>query len=89
MRTVWKFTLELVDYQVVAMPDGARIIHCADQMGALCIWAEVDTDAPMVSRTVAVVGTGHRLVGGHHVGSVMQREGLLVWHIYIDREVTR
>jgi len=83
--TVWKYSLETRDVQDVEMPKNANIIHCAEQNNVICLWAEVEPDAPKITKTFYIVGTGwdHRpecLL--RHVGSVVESHRPLVWHIY-------
>lgn len=86
MRTIWKFPILGGWFEQLPMPRGAKILHVADQGGIINLWAEVDTTAERVRRTVVVVGTGHSLPegDGSHIGTVMQ--GQYVWHIYIEDE---
>lgn len=82
--TVWKFPLALdaKGRAEVKMPAPAAIIDTAfDADGNLCVWAEVRPSEPLVTRRLAVVGTGHDIPdNGAHVGSVI--DGMFVWHIY-------
>lgn len=84
--TVWKFNLEIVGRSTVTMPRGARILYVDDQDPGdryLQLWAEVDPHALSENRHFAVVGTGHPLPEErYHLGSVLQFNGKLVWHVY-------
>ena len=55
--------------------------HCWTEN--ICLWAEVDTDQPMMNFPVAIVGTGHGRNPNVsiYVGTVQQED--LVWHIYM------
>lgn len=86
MRAVWKYQIPVVDDQELDMPKGAVILpylEC-EGLGALRIitfWAEVWTDAPKVTRFLAIRGTGHPIEGGEeHMGTV--RDGAFMWHLY-------
>lgn len=84
MRTIWKFTLQ-VGKPPVIMPQGATLLHVGMQFGTLCLWALVDSDAPLVTRRLVVKGTGwdcHDVEASHHVGSVVDEVGGFVWHIF-------
>jgi hypothetical protein len=86
-KTIWKFTIQLVDKQVISVPKGTVIRHVAEQNGLVCLWGEVDPDTKVYDdRTVCIYGTGHPLPDnpGEYIGSVMIRNGTLVFHIYED-----
>jgi hypothetical protein len=62
------------------MPKGSTVVQVGIQGGLYCVWAMVDTDAPLEERRFVVVGTGRELtVNMHHVGTVF--ENPFVWHI--------
>lgn len=81
---IWKFELVLEDGQGVGMPQGAQLLHVAEQNGVLCLWAIVDPDAPNVIRHITIRGTGHpcgpecNVVS--HIGTVMTPP--FVWHVF-------
>jgi diguanylate cyclase (GGDEF)-like protein len=65
MRSIWRFPLELDERMTVRMPAGARILHAAvNAAGVPCLWAEVDTEAPLRDRRMTCVGTGGWLPDG-------------------------
>lgn len=82
-RAIWKYVLDIGDTVVVGMPEHAIPLSVAEQHGALCLWAEVDPDAPVAPREFHVRGTGHSLRGneGKYIGTVVMEYGL-VWHVY-------
>lgn len=85
MKAVWKFPFVVNDRVTIAMPEGARILHVAQQPRNTAyratIWAEVETDADEVERTFYVVGTGHPMGDvGTYVGTIVTP--FLVWHVY-------
>jgi hypothetical protein len=62
------------------MPQGSTVVQVGIQHGLYCIWATVDTDAPVEERFFVVVGTGSELTNNMvHVGTVF--ENPFVWHI--------
>ena len=82
-KTIWKFPLALVDAYPVDMPRGARILSVADQNGTLCLWAEVDPEAPCETRRIRIVGSGHPVPQEpklQFIGTAVQ--GPFVWHVY-------
>jgi len=81
---VWKFVVPIEDQPVLRMPRGARIISAAFQHPDVCIWALVDTKAPVEDRPLSVRGTGHPADGLAHVpfiGTVAYPMSL-VFHIW-------
>ncbi len=89
MRTVWKYDLTS-RRKTLEMPKGARPLHVDVQGPAACLWAEVDTDAPLVARRLAIVGTGHPTPDSEeadYAGTFLTPGGgTFVWHIYIAKE---
>ena len=77
---VYKYPLELTgNVQAVEMPEGAQILHVADQ-GGPTIWALVDPKAPTTKRYFGVFGTGHDCPEDGYVGTT--HAGGFVWHIF-------
>jgi hypothetical protein len=76
MKTIYKYTLDGSVY----IPQGSTVVQVGVQDGLYCIWAAVDTDAPVEERVFVVVGTGSELSDNMvHVGTVF--ENPFVWHI--------
>ncbi len=87
MMSIWKYPLEITGEQKLMTPEVWNPIHVDHQVGQLTIWAEVDADdEAMVSRSVTIVGTGHRFdsEGLVHIGSAVDPNRPLVWHVYHD-----
>jgi hypothetical protein len=82
LNTVWKFSLEITDDQIVEMPEPAELLHVAEQYGRLMLWARVDPVAPLVNRLILIRGTGHSVGSQPHVGTVGQAGGYLVRHVF-------
>lgn len=86
MKTIWKFGLKIADHQEVTMPVGAEILAVQWQGDRLFMWAIVDSRAEREQRRFHVFGTGHGLPNGvraeHHIGTVQQMGGALVWHVF-------
>lgn len=82
-RTIWKFPLEVTDYQEIKAPAG-RLLHVAVQAGVLCAWAEVTPGVPDDTIGIHIHGTGHPLSDdrGEYLGTFMLRGGALVFHAY-------
>lgn len=87
---IFKYPLALVTHQNIKMPVGAKILLVDVQplsavRGQLCLWAEVDPDAPKEDVKIEVHGTGNTISASDtrkHVGSALMDDGRLVWHVY-------
>lgn len=88
MRTIWKYTLQITDRQLVRMPAGAQILEAAEQDGKLCLWALVDPQAWAEVREISIVGTGNpvgdHIGAGDHIGTA--QIGPFVWHVFETTE---
>jgi hypothetical protein len=81
MSEVWKFPLYLVDEQILMMPEGAELLHVAEQRGLLCLWARViPTEQRVANRRILIRGTGSPLSRQPYVGTVLVDE--FVWHVF-------
>ena len=82
MLTMYKYPIEFGE-AAVPMHDGANILYVGERDGALCLWACVDTQLPLVSRTFTTLPTG-RDIGdaGIYVGTVEADTLDEVWHIF-------
>lgn len=58
MRTIWKYPLELDALQKIEMPKGAEILSCAEQDGAIVVWAMVSPAADKQTRQFEIFWTG-------------------------------
>ena len=86
MRTIWKFTLEMMRQpQPITLPAGAFVLTAREQGGAICMWVEVDTSAANTVRRFEVFGTGWEMPPGTrgYIGTVQFTDGSpLVFHVY-------
>jgi hypothetical protein len=86
MRAIWKYTLEVTDEQPVLMPRGAKLLSVQGQGDDVCLWAEVDAEAPKESRIFCVFGTGQLIRTDHsprtYVGTAQLVRLGLVFHIF-------
>lgn len=88
MNKVYKYELEIKDFQEIEMPNGALVLSAKEQNGKLCIWAEVDLrNTTTKPKKIAIVGTGHDInfkIGFYEysfLDTVVMSYGL-VWHVY-------
>ena len=66
------------------MPEDAEILHVDEQYCNVFLWALVDVDAPLVSRSFAVFGTGEMLADNpmKHLGTAKLDNGNLIFHVF-------
>ena len=87
-RRVFKYALEIMDYQPVDMPFGADILCVQSQRGKPCIWALVNPNNPTQTRRFHIVETG-RLIEDtgleKYIGTAQimyPMSGPQVWHVF-------
>ena len=84
MKTIWKFPLEVTDNNVIKMPKGAQILSVQVQHNIPCLWAAVDPEAELETRTIFTVGTGHpiSLDAGRFIGTYQLNYGRFMGHVF-------
>lgn len=93
MKKIYKYPLELTDFQEVDMPEGAEILSVQTQYAPfgsplkehLCMWAMVDTDKPVQTRRIRIFGTGNPMTYEHElkfIDTVQMSNHALVWHVF-------
>lgn len=94
MHTIYKYTLRIVDEQVVEMPLLSRVLSAHEQNGKLCLWAAVLTgDDKTEKLKVRIIGTGNPIPDGtfndyRFLATVPMSNGL-VWHVFIRQPLQR
>ena len=89
-RTIWKYELQITDTQTIEMPEGAMILTVQTQANKPCLWALVNPDSKIETRTFITYGTGHTIeeirdyVGNYYIGSYQIDGGILVFHVFED-----
>lgn len=80
---VYKYPLDLKEYNDIEMPWGAKILSFQVQEGIPCIWALVDATHTKVNRRFRVAGTGHNIDDNikEFIGTIQMPNGL-VWHLF-------
>lgn len=85
MITVFKYE---ISFNVISLqlPEDAEPLFVEQQNSGIFLWAKVDTEKPLVSRTIHPIGTGHEFpkVPVSFLGSLMFLEGSLVIHFFIE-----
>ena len=86
MKVIWKYAIPNLE-NVIAMPEGAKVLCVHTQRGEPQIWALVDPNAPKVTRTIHIHGTGHPVPDdpGTYIGTIQLACGGLVFHVFADQ----
>jgi DNA-directed RNA polymerase subunit RPC12/RpoP len=91
-RKIYKYPLPIDDEIEISMPEGSEILAVHTQVNYLketpCIWAIVDTDAPLTTRRLCIRGTGRTFRGneGKYIGTFQFDNGALVFHLFEERK---
>jgi len=87
--TIWKYTLEILDQQIIAMPRGAKILSVQIQHGKPALWAMVQPEKLNAERRIQIFGTGHPIPAVvadnkrfDFVGTIQVASGSLVFHVF-------
>jgi len=86
VRTIYKYPLEFLGRQDVALPVGAEFLSVQMQRDSICMWFIVDPEDPKETRTFFIVGTGHAMPPGNFLflGTVQMEDGRFIWHIFSE-----
>ena len=83
MKTIYKYTLQVTDFQQISMPANSKMLSVQLQNGELVLWALIDKKNPSRFYIVEIFGTGHEVdTTRDYVGTVQYPMGL-VWHVFI------
>lgn len=91
-RTIWKYQVSLqddiTDDITIDLPTGAQILCVQMQRDVPYVWAMVDPEAPLESRSLRIYGTGEPVSAapGRYIGSFQLLNGLYVYHLFEARE---
>ena len=95
---IYKYPISLCE-SVVRMPRGARVLSCAEQRGALFVWAAVNEKAETVEQLFLVFTTGNMMCEsglyrdsqewpGEFLSTVLMNDGSFVVHVFDGGEVS-
>ena len=85
MIVVFKYKIPDVGLAAVELPKMANFLKVDEQLGDLYLWALVDTETPLVTRTFRVVATGETIQNPgalHYIGTVFRFEHRMVHHVF-------
>jgi hypothetical protein len=84
LKRIFKFdVLKGSDFKI-NMPKDAKILYVQTQFGEPKLWAIVDDENKIETRTFKVIRTGHILPeeSGEYIGTFQTLEGLYMWHLF-------
>ena len=86
MKTIYKYKLELVDWQTIRIHEDAENLCVQLQDGEPVLYAIVDTREALEDREIIMYGTGHPMgSAGTYLGTI-QEENYFTWHYFQVRQ---
>ena len=83
---IFKYHFEVEGEVSIPMPKGAHILTVQVQHNTPCIWAIVDPEQPIESRTFRIFGTGHEMdiniTRSHYIGTFQLLDGSFIGHLF-------
>lgn len=84
---IYKFPLEVVDFQEVQMPQDSEILCVQTQNNKPCIWAKVDVEKVDVVKKLCIYGTGQKVnyleqKESRYIGTFQLMNGDFVMHLF-------
>lgn len=84
MKTIFKYPITLLDYQVLSIPKDYTPICIGVQHDNIYLWAYVNTDEPVIEVPIAIIGTGQEFASfssWDYLGTAIISSGF-VWHVF-------
>jgi hypothetical protein len=95
IQEIWKYPLEVIDWQMIVMPRNSKILSVQIQHGTLCLWALVDPTEPKDKERgdiniVRIYGTGHLISSldirdMNFMGTFQLLDGNFVGHVFASK----
>lgn len=84
---IYKYIIPVeTQHCVLAIPEGATILHVESVNDQVCMWMCVDPNAPLVDRGIGVMTTGAELpdtvAKGTFIGTAVTLSGRVVYHLF-------
>ena len=88
MKTIWKFTLELLDTQEIRLPEDSNILSVMEQDNKPVVYAIVNPEVPKLPIIFKVRATGQPIEEDIicdyiFLGTISTYNGTLIWHIFV------
>lgn len=82
-KMIWKFPLELKEWQALDMPIGSEVLTLQVQEGTPTLWVMVDPLMPKVKKHFHIVATGQAISEEQHgLYHGTWQSGPFVWHLF-------
>lgn len=86
MKTIYKYPLQVTDYQEVQIPWDAQLLSVQVQNGTPCLWALVETTRQKERVVIDIYGTGNPIEADLHerdfIDTFQMHGGSLVFHAF-------
>ena len=88
MKSIYKYPINIHKEKFDVDGPITKILTVQMQHGTPCVWAEVDTDAPIRHFAVFPIGTGWDVGAitnfdkATYLNTIQEFDGGLVWHMY-------
>ena len=92
MEKIYKYKLEVTDFQIINLPKDAEILSVMSQpptygemIDSLYMWVKLNDENPLVPRRIRVFGTGNPMNYEHtlrFIGTVSMNSNSLIWHVF-------
>jgi hypothetical protein len=84
---IWKWEIPIQSSYTLRLPEGAKILSVQLQRESCCLWALCSPGAEMVSREIAIYGTGMavNIPTGRcpvHISTFQTPGGAIVFHAF-------
>jgi len=90
-NTIWKFEMEIKNFQLVSMPEGAEILSAKAQNEIPTIWALVNPENKKEARSFFIIMTGKEIPRNcamKYISTIQIMKGLYQYVMHIFEKVS-
>jgi hypothetical protein len=90
MRSIYKYELQVIERQILSLPEGFNILCVQLQRGIPYIWANVDLQETNIKQvTINTYCTGEIIsdVYEEYIGTYQMETECLVYHVFADLDI--
>lgn len=87
MKRIFKYTLDIVDYQELTLSENSKILSVANQRDNIVLYA-LTNELTTCTYAIIMHGTGHPaddVIGAQFIGTVSLYNGSLMFHVFARR----
>ena len=85
-KTIWKYQLEVEDFQSIEMPKDSQILTLKVQNGIPCLWVLCIPMNEKEKKDIVMYGTGHDIATADeplsYIGTYQIQNGDLIFHVF-------